>query len=219
FISGIPVGETDKDGRFNVQTSVTDEKVCFSALGFSRACFDISDLLNQENRIVLQLAVQLMDEVVVESGYEQVVQKRTTGAYTVIDSSLFNRQIGPDVVSRLDGIASGVAFDKRGGAATAFSVRGLSTINSDRAPLIVVDNFPYDGDLNSLNPNDIARITVLKDAAATAIWGARAGNGVVVITTKRGSRDETSAVTAVASTTVVSEPDAFYEPQIAPADF
>lgn len=218
-ISGIPVGETDKDGKFNVQTRVTDEKVCFSALGFSRVCSDITDLLNQENRIVLQLAVQLMDEVVVESGYEQVVQKRTTGAYTVIDSSLFNRQIGPDVVSRLDGIASGVAFDKRGGAATAFSVRGLSTINSDRAPLIVVDNFPYDGDLNSLNPNDIARITVLKDAAATAIWGARAGNGVVVITTKRGSRDETSAVTAVASTTVVSEPDAFYEPQITPADF
>src|SRR5690606_24488262 len=196
-----------------------DDEVCFSALGFSRACFNVGNLLNKDNRIVLEAAAQQMDEVVVESGYEQVLQKRTTGAYTVIDSSLFNRQIGPDVLSRLDGIASGVAFDKRSGATTAFSVRGLSTINSDRAPLIVVDNFPYEGDIRNLNPNDIANITVLKDAAASSIWGARAGNGVVVITTKRGSRNEATSVTGVANMMVTSEPDAFYEPKMTPADY
>src|SRR5690606_27380159 len=167
IIGDAAVGETDKDGKFNVQTAAVDDEVCFSALGFSRACFDVADLQDKDNRIVLEPVAQQMDEVVVESGYEQVLQKRTTGAYTVIDSSLFNRQIGPDVLSRLDGIASGVAFDKRGGSTTAFSVRGLSTINSDRAPLIVVDNFPYEGDISNLNPNDIANITVLKDAAAS----------------------------------------------------
>src|SRR5690606_36830374 len=127
------------------------------------------------------------------------LQKRTTGAYTVIDSSLFNRQIGPVVLSRLDGIASGVAFDKRGGSTTAFSVRGLSTINSDRAPLIVVHNFPYQGDISNLNPNDIANITDLKDAAATSIWGVQADHGMVVITTKRGSRNDANSVTGVAN--------------------
>ena len=218
-IGDVAMGETDTDGKFDVQAAAADDVVCFSALGFSRACFEVGNLLNKDNRIVLEAVAQLIEEVVVESGYEQVLQKRTTGAYTVIDSSLFNRQIGPDVLSRLDGIASGVAFDKRGGSTTSFSVRGLSTINSDRAPLIVVDNFPYEGDISNLNPNDIANITVLKDAAASSIWGARAGNGVVVITTKRGSRNEATTVTGVANMTVTSEPDAFYEPNMSPADY
>lgn len=59
---------------------------------------------------------------------------------------------------------------------------GLSTINASTAPLIVVDNFPYEGDINNINPNDVGSITIFKDAAAASIWGARSGNGVIVIT-------------------------------------
>src|SRR5690606_34305607 len=72
-IGDVAVGETDKDGKFNVQTAAVDDEVCFSALGLSRACFDVADLQDKDNRIVLEPVAQQMDEVVVESGYEQVL--------------------------------------------------------------------------------------------------------------------------------------------------
>lgn len=66
-------------------------------------------------------------------------------------------------------------------------IRGISTINGPKSPLIVVDNFPYEGDISNINPNMVESITVLKDASAASIWGARAANGVIVITTKAES--------------------------------
>ncbi|ULT29038.1 TonB-dependent receptor plug domain-containing protein [Sphingobacterium sp. E70] len=99
-----------------------------------------------------------------------------------------NRSVGGNILQRLDGITSGLQFvNANGNKPTDIRVRGLATIQSDASPLIVLDNFPYDGDLASINPNDIENVTILKDAAAASIWGARAGNGVIVITTKRES--------------------------------
>src|SRR5690606_18754554 len=75
---------------------------------------------------------------------------------------------------------------RSGQSEIALRVRGVSTVRSDASPLIIVDGFPYTQDLNSLNPDDIEDITILRDAASTAIWGARAGNGVIVINSKKG---------------------------------
>jgi len=133
---------------------------------------------------------------------------------------LYNRQISTDVISRLDGIANSLMFDKRGGSAAPLQLRGLSTLTGGISrPLIIVDNFPYEGDINNLNPNDIESVTLLKDAAAASIWGARAGNGVIVLTTKKGVLNSRNVITLVSNLGIVQRPDLFYVPQMSSSDY
>lgn len=126
-----------------------------------------------------------LQEVHVNTGYYQVPKERATGSFVHVDNSLLNRAMGSNILQRLEGIAPGVQFVNAGGTNAAdIRVRGLSTIESDETPLIVLDNFPYEGSIGNIDPNNIESVTVLKDAAAASIWGARAGNGVIVITSK-----------------------------------
>lgn len=85
------------------------------------------------------------------------------------------------------------------------------------SPLIVVDNFPFEGDINQLNPNDVESVTLLKDAAATSIWGARAGNGVIVITTKKASNK--FKVDFSTNWTLQTPEDLYYDPIVKSTDF
>src|SRR5690606_29164280 len=99
-------------------------------------------------------------------------------------------------------------------------VRGLNSIGAtETRPLIVLDNFPYEGDINTINPNDVASVTLLKDAASASIWGARAGNGVLVITTKKGQYNQPFRLSATSNITVQEKPDLFYRPQVAATDY
>jgi TonB-dependent SusC/RagA subfamily outer membrane receptor len=98
-------------------------------------------------------------------------------------------------------------------------VRGLSTIQGPKAPLIVVDNFPYEGDISNLNPNIVENITILKDAAAASIWGARAANGVIVITTKGAKYNQPITVDFNTFLTTSPKPDLNYLKVISSADF
>src|SRR5690606_32623961 len=96
----------------------------------------------------------------------------------------------------------------------------LSSLSATQGyPLIVVDNFPYEGDLNNINPNDVASVTLLKDAASASIWGARAGNGVLIITTKKGHFNQPFTLSATSNLTIREKPDLFYTPEISPSDF
>src|SRR5690606_19129101 len=113
-----------------------------------------------------------------------------------------------------------VLFDKRDPENPRIQIRGLSTLSDEIAkPLIVVDNFPYEGDITALNPNDVESITILKDAAASSIWGARAGNGVIVITTKKGKFSQPFRVNASANVTIAEKPNLFSIPEIPASDF
>src|SRR3546814_10547765 len=113
----------------------------------------------------------------------------------------------------------GILFDKRG-PSDGLRVRGLSSIGlTDSRPLIILDNFPYEGDLDAINPNDVASVTLLKDAASASIWGARAGNGVLVITTKRGRFAQPFQLSATSNITIQEKPDLFYQPQVASTDY
>src|SRR5690606_37831887 len=121
---------------------------------------------------------------------QRLPKERLTGSFEFIDSALFHRQVSTDVISRLDGIAGSLLFDKRNSRldACTMSIRGLSTLTIQMTfPLIVVDNFPYEGDINNINPNDVESVTLHRDAAAAIIWGAKAGNWVMVITTKKAA--------------------------------
>src|SRR5690606_7559570 len=94
-------------------------------------------------------------------------------------------------------------------------IRGLSTLSANsnmRHPLIILDNFPYEGNMENINPNDVESITVLKDAAAASIWGARAGNGVIVITTKKSRKNQPLQIDLNSNLTLSEKPDLFYYP-------
>ncbi|WP_285011115.1 SusC/RagA family TonB-linked outer membrane protein [Pedobacter faecalis] len=164
----------------------------------------------------------ILKEVVINTGYYQLPKERATGSFDHINNELISRSTGTNIISRLEGITSSLSFDRRKSTgettnAPALRVRGLSTINSSEAPLIIVDNFPYEGDINNINPNDVESVTVLKDAAAASIWGARAGNGVIVITTKQGRYNQKTRVTFNTNFTVGDRPDLFYNQKWLPS--
>lgn len=170
--------------------------------------------------ILKESAAQLALVDVVSTGYQSLPKERATGSFSQIDNKTFNRQVSTDVISRLKGIAPSLYFDERLGNGTMnISIRGQSTIFGSAKPLVVVDNFPFDGNLNNLNPNDVENITILKDAAAASIWGVRAGNGVIVITTKKGRFNQPLKIDFNSNITVGPKPDLFYQPSMNPTDF
>lgn len=153
---------------------------------------------------------------IVSTGYQQIPKDRSTGSFVLVDNAQINRKVSGDLLSRLDGITSGLLFNKNTLASSSggldLSIRGRSTIYANDQPLIILDNFPFNGDWNAINPNDVASVTVLKDAAAAAIWGVRAGNGVIVITTKKGSYKMPLNLSFNSNVTISEKADVFYNP-------
>lgn len=157
-----------------------------------------------------------LTEVTVSTGYQVVPRERATGSFAKLDKGLVQRVTSTTVLDRLRDVVPGLLVDSRLGT---FRIRGQSTLFSNADPLIVVDGFPYNEPLANLNPNDIESISVLKDAAAASIWGTRAGNGVVVITTRQGAFNKPPALTLDASVNVGQRPDLFYIPRMSTADY
>ncbi|MBC8986513.1 SusC/RagA family TonB-linked outer membrane protein [Pedobacter sp. N36a] len=208
---------TNNKGEF-ILKNVDDKAVLvISFLGFETIEIKAADA---SNSIKLLAGSDKLDEVqIVSTGYQNVQKDRATGSFTVVDNKLLNRAVGPDLLSRLKGVTNGLLIDPLVGNPTGISVRGRSTIFSNTKPLIVIDNFPYEGDLNSINPNDIENVTVLKDASAASIWGVRAGNGVIVITTKKGRFNKKPEVTLNSNITLTDKPNLYYEPQLSSAEW
>jgi TonB-linked SusC/RagA family outer membrane protein len=170
------------------------------------------------------VAMELQEVEIVSTGYQQIPKERATGSFALVDKKQLDRRVSSETFSKLEGIASGLLFNRNTvnnyPGNFDFSIRGRSTIYANDQPLIVLDNFPFNGDFNSINPNDVAGITVLKDAAAASIWGVRAGNGVIVIDTKRGKLKQPLNVTLNTNLTVSAKPDLFYNPNyISSSDF
>ena len=134
----------------------------------------------------------LKEKVIVSNGYSSILRDSTTGSSDVISRSLLERSTSPNVLDRTDNLSAGIMVNHGSQTSDGSSlpgsriIRGPSSFYVDGTPLIILDNFPYDGNLNNINPNDIETFTIHKDAAASAVWGSRAGNGVIVITTKKG---------------------------------
>lgn len=165
---------------------------------------DLDTITNMQDTVMLE-------EVSIQSGYHTISKERATGAYVTIGNKQLLQQVHTNVLDGLHLIASGVSVGRQHFSGGQLMVRGLSTLQGPKDPLIVVDNFPYEGDINNINPNDVANITVLKDAAAASIWGARAGNGVIVITTKKGSFKQPTRIEANTSLKITGIPDLYYQ--------
>jgi TonB-linked SusC/RagA family outer membrane protein len=157
------------------------------------------------------------------TGYQRLKPNEVNGAVTIIDNKALNQQVGTNILKRLDGVTSGLAFTNKSNtnrqSSLQLSVRGLSTINGPLDPVIVLDNFIYEGDINNINPNDIENVTVLKDAAATSIYGARGANGVIVLTSKKAKLNQAMRVEYSSSVITSDKPDNFFVSRIATADY
>ena len=208
---------TDIEGQFTLQASPEDTLI-FSFIGYETREVPLEG--RTEIDIALMEDIGILGELeIVSTGYQQLPKERATGSFVHLDNETINRSVSTGILERMEGVTSGLIFNRNGPAGDELSIRGRSTLFANSQPLIVVDNFPYDGDINNINPNDVESITVLKDAAAASIWGARAGNGVIVITTKKGAYDQAPQVSFNANVTMGERPDPFYAPQMTVSDF
>ena len=175
---------TDFDGAYSIQAAAED------TLTFSYIGYDSEDRVVGTQTVIdvaLGTGANQLEEVVVV-GYGKVRKKDLTGSVSTINPDDVQGMPVPNAEQLLQGRSSGVQVTRNSGAPGASSrirIRGVNSINSNNEPLVVVDGF-LGGDLDEVNPNDIERIDVLKDASALAIYGARASNGVIIITTKSG---------------------------------
>jgi len=212
------VAITDEKGDFIIDGQPGDE-LAVTFIGYKPATFKIKANTTFLN-IVLYASSGKLSEVVVSTGYQDIPKERATGSFYKLDNQILNERVSPDIISRLDGITSGLLFDNHDVEQHTIQIHGLSTLNYDAvSPLIVLDNFPYNGDLNNINPNDIESVTVLKDAAASSIWGARAGNGVIVITTKKAKANQPLSVSFNSNVTLTPKPNLFTANQIPVSNF
>ncbi|MBN8668690.1 MAG: SusC/RagA family TonB-linked outer membrane protein [Chitinophagales bacterium] len=218
---------TDENGYFELKGVEEDAVLVVSGVNIERYEVRVagkSDLatLTIKTKVTEGLEVTIK----ANTGYQEIEPNRATGSVAVIDNKALNQQTGTNILKRLEGVTSGLLFDNNkvrnsGGSPKNdnITIRGLSTINASMDPLIVLDGFIYEGGINNINPNDVESITILKDAAATSIWGARAGNGVIVITSKKGKFNQKLQVSFNANTIISEKSDLSYLPQMSSTDY
>lgn len=194
---------TSSDGRYALRLHQKTNAIVFTFMGMTPLKVEVGDktVINAQ----LETDVRQLQEVnVMSTGYQALPKERATGAFEQITSKQLKTVPAVSLMERLEGVAPGVRFDVRN---NKISIRGVNTLqpSDGSTPLIVIDGFPaVDQDLETrgaingasgssvlsrYNPEDIESITILKDAAATSIWGAKAANGVIVITTKKGKKN------------------------------
>ena len=195
---------TDIDGNFSIQGKV-GSTLSVTYVGY--APLQVKVTKQEGNKLVMKEDAKVLDEVVVVGMDTQKRNTITAAVATLKDDAIVNRPV-TDVTSALQGNIAGLNFasDAVGGgvggeigADIKFSIRGIGSINASSAPLYVLDGVPFDGSINTINPEDIASLTVLKDSASDALYGSRGANGVIIITTKQGHTDSKTTVSINAS--------------------
>ena len=188
---------TDIDGKYSITVPGNDAVLVFTMLGMKKEEVKVGN--NSTINIKLASDSQLMEEVVV-TGYTSQKKADLTGAVSVVKVADMKDAPYANVLQALEGHAAGVQINTDGtpgGGATTITIRGVGTIN-DVTPLYIIDGVPTN-DMSGINTNDIASLQVLKDASSSSIYGARAANGVIIITTKKGGNKPLSVEVNVSS--------------------
>ena len=213
---------TDNQGNFN-STFPDDGTMIISYVGYQT---DTVGIMGKNSfDIKLRISNNRLNEVTVSTGYQKLSKERATGSFSKPDMEIFATRTGTmDVISRLDGLVPGLTVIPgpqgvvtrtgngrlgNGNSTQKSIIRGQSSIALSTDPLYVVNGLPVT-DFSTINPDDIADITVLKDAAASAIWGARAANGVIVVTTKSGNKNEKMKISYNGFVNFIGRPDFGY---------
>lgn len=203
---------TQTDGNGEFQLSGVDENAVLvvNYLGYKTKELTVTEFRTNPS-VRMEVKAGELDEVkiMVNTGYQTLSKERATGSFTHISNEVLNEQVGKNIIARLNGVANSVSFNPTVSTRPDYTVRGLSSIKGNMAPLVILDNFPYEGSLDNINPNDVESVDILKDAQASSIWGARAGNGVIVIVTKKGALNKPLQVNFNSNVTITGKPDLF----------
>ena len=172
---------TDVDGNFTlrVPATATDKKIQATYIGMRPVEMAISGITGP---VVIRLVDDetRLDEIIV-TGYTTLSKERATGAFGTLSAKKLETKLATSLADRIEGQMAGVVVNKDG----SMSIRGRATLNAETDPLVVVDGYPTELKLSELNPDNIANITVLKDAVAASIYGSRSANGVIIVSTKQ----------------------------------
>ena len=187
---------TDFDGKFKLGGLKSGDKVVFSFVGYDAQTLSFSG--QKEVSISLDESANQLQEVVVQVGYGNVKKKDATGSVTLLTTKDFNKGANVTAENLLNGRVAGLSINTSGapGSGSEIRIRGGASLFAKNDPLIVIDGLPIENNtgtgatsiLSSINPSTIESFSVLKDASATAIYGSRASNGVIIITTKKGGK-------------------------------
>ena len=215
-LAGTNIGTTtDFDGNYSITVPSSESVLVFSSIGFARKeiIVDGQTVIN----VTMQEAVSQLDEIVINAGYYNVSERTKTGSISKIDAKTIEKQPVNNPLAAMQGHMAGVNIIQNtgvSGGGYSVQIRGLNSIEGGSEPLYIIDGVPYSSEslesqslvgtvlpnspqesivspLNAINPLDIESIEVLKDADATAIYGSRGANGVVLITTKKGKAGKT----------------------------
>ena len=190
-IKGTTLGTiTDYNGQFSLNDVPADGVLTVSYIGFNTEDIPVNHQKNLQ--IVMRENAEQLEEVVVVA-YGTAKKSSFTGSAEVVKQDRIEKRVVADVSKALEGTVAGVQSTSgsgQPGEGASMIIRGFGSISAANTPLYVIDGVPFDGALNTLNPNDIESVTVLKDASAGALYGSRGANGVIMITTKRGKKDD-----------------------------
>lgn len=207
---------TNQRGEFLLKLLNKNVTIVFTGVGIE----NYETALNGRSEIMVTVKTKVLEmkEVTVSNGYQSLPKDRASGSFELVNNKSLEYKVGANLLDRLKGTSS-ILFSKSG-SEERMQIRGVFTLTQNIAsPLIIVDGFPYEGSLNNINPNDVESFSILKDAAATSIWGARAGNGIIVITTKKGKFNQPMRVSFHSNIAFRKEPNLFKIPNISPSDY
>ncbi|RZM08854.1 MAG: hypothetical protein EOO88_49625, partial [Pedobacter sp.] len=215
-----------KTGEFNKGLKLLPDTLVFSLMGYVTTRRVIEPGYDFNKILEVRMVEDRKDLGVIEvnTGYQTQRANEINGSVSVIGEKALNARIGTNILDRLVGQSSGLLLNsgKTGNTTvnkTGLSVRGLGTFNGPLDPLIVLDGFIYEGNISNINPNDIEQVSILKDAAAASIWGARAGNGVIVLTSKKGRFNQKVSLEGSANFLVKALPDLSALPLMSSSDY
>ena len=222
LVNGTTIGTiTDADGKFGIREVPADAKeIIVTFLGMSTASAPVQA---EPLRIEMHEDATFLEETIVVA-YGTATKSSFTGSATMVKSETIENRVTTNVTTALAGTAPGVQVISSSGDpasnGSSIVIRGIGSMSASNTPLYVVDGMPYDGSISDINPNDVESISVLKDAAASAIYGARGANGVVLITTKRANSDAVNVKVdakwgsnsrLIPQYDVISDPALYYE--------
>ena len=183
---------TDSDGQYSLAVADNNATLAFSFIGFSTQEVAVNGRTSID--VVLQSDTRTLEEVVVV-GYGSQFEKEITGAVQQLKSDELRDIPVAQLTQKLQGRLAGVQINQntgKPGQGMQVRIRGQISLVAGSDPLYVVDGFPIVGDISNINPDEIESISVLKDAASTSLYGSRAANGVIMVTTKRAKAGKTS---------------------------
>lgn len=183
---------TDFDGNFTI--TLPDG---FNTLVVSYVGYETMEVEAKNGMVIrMSTASEMLDEVMVVA-YGTSTKKSFSGSATVVKGETLEKKNPSEVTKALAGEIAGVqvvSSTGQPGSSASIRIRGIGSVNSSTDPLYIVDGVPYQGDISSIDPSDIASTTVLKDATATSLYGSRGSNGVILITTKKGTSGESGRI-------------------------